>query len=336
MRCLSNTNSWGDALCRRCWRDLLGDVMRHIKRACTLLQVGCLLGLLLALPIGLNSGSTAFAETSSIGLSTEDTEQTEDAAGSVSDSLSSDIAQEGESSDENLDSASEDSTEGVDLTQYATLDAGTYFLTSTLSGHRVLDVTSGSVSAGAAIQLYGRNETAAQQFVLVDLGSRQYAFKNVKSGLYLCYPNDASRFSDHPRLTQNVGYDGAWGFAWHARQVGGGYVFSPVIDDDFAIDIAGASDSNGTEIRLYQSNESVAQTFTLEKPKAAILAELAAAHASDLADGTYYIRSTKSSWQSLDVAGGSRSSGANVKYMLSTLQLHKRGTSLMTKMALSH
>ena len=107
--------------------------MRHIKRACTLLQVGCLLGLLLALPIGLNSGSTAFAETSSIGLSAEDTEQTEDAAGSVSDSLSSDIAQEGESSDENLDSASEDSTEGVDLTKYATLDAGTYFLTSTLS-----------------------------------------------------------------------------------------------------------------------------------------------------------------------------------------------------------
>ena len=99
----------GDALRRRCWLDLLGDVMRHIKCACTLLQAGCLLGLLLALPIGLNSGSTAFADTSSIGLSAEDAEHIEDAAGSVSDSLSSDIAQEGESSDESLDSASEGS-----------------------------------------------------------------------------------------------------------------------------------------------------------------------------------------------------------------------------------
>lgn len=107
--------------------------MRYIKCACTLLQVGCLLGLFLTLPIGLNSGSTAFAETSSISLSAEDTEQTEDAAGSVSDSLSSDIAQEGDSSDESLDSASEDSAEDVDLTKYATLDAGTYYLTSTLS-----------------------------------------------------------------------------------------------------------------------------------------------------------------------------------------------------------
>lgn len=296
-----------------CWQDRLGDVMRHKKRVCALLRVGFLLGLLLALPLVLKSGSTAFAEESFASPVVEESEQTKDGINSEQIQSSDDLVQDTNAKESDTGEESDPSTTASDPSKYATLDAGTYFLTSTLSGHRVLDVTSGSVSVGAAIQLYGRNETAAQQFVLVDLGSRQYAFKNIKSGLYLCYPNDASRFSDHPRLTQNVGYDGAWGFAWHARQVGGGYVFSPVIDDDFAIDIAGASDSNGTEIRLYQSNESVAQTFTLEKSKAAILAELAAAHASDLADGTYYIRSTKSSWQSLDVAGGSRSSGANVQ-----------------------
>ena len=290
-----------------------GDVMRHKKRVCALLRVGFFLGLLLTLPLVLKSGSTAFAEESFASSVVEESEQTKGGINSEQIQSSDDLVQDTNANESDTGEESDPSTTAPDPSKYATLDAGTYFLTSTLSGHRVLDVTSGPVSAGAAIQLYGRNETAAQQFVLVDLGSRQYAFKNIKSGLYLCYPNDASRFSDHPRLTQNVGYDGAWGFAWHARQVGGGYVFSPVIDDDFAIDIAGASDSNGTEIRLYQSNESVAQTFTLEKPKAAILAELAAAHASDLADGTYYIRSTKSSWQSLDVAGGSRSSGANVQ-----------------------
>ena len=313
MRCLINTRAWGMHYVVGVGETFWGDVMRHLKRACALLQVGCLLGLLLMLPVGFDLGSSAFAETPSMGLSAEGSEQTKDAADSVPDSISSDAAQEGESSDEVLGSESEESTDNVDLTKYATLDAGTYFLTSSLSGHRVLDVTGGSVSAGTAIQLYGRNETAAQQFVLVDLGNRQYAFRNIKSGLYLCYPNDVSRFSDHPRLTQNAGDDDSWGFAWHARQVGGGFVFSPVLDDDFAIDIAGASDSNGTEIRLYQSNESAAQTFTLEKPKATILVELATAHASDLADGTYYIRSAKSSWQTLDVAGGSRSSGANVQ-----------------------
>lgn len=275
--------------------------------------MGFLLGLLFALTLVQKSGSTAFAEPSPAYSYVEEVTKAEGDADSSQDSSLDETAQDVSVSDGDSDIESESSTESGDLSKYSTLDAGTYFLTSTLPGHRVLDVPGGSVSAGAAIQLYRRNETAAQQFVLVDLGNRQYAFKNIKSGLYLCYPNDASRFSDHPRLMQNTGDDGAWGFAWHARQVGGGYVFSPVVDDDFSIDIAGASDSNGTEIRLYQSNESVAQTFTLEKPKATILAELAAAHASDLADGTYYIRSAKSSWQTLDVAGGSRSSGANVQ-----------------------
>lgn len=296
-----------------CWQYRLGDVMRHKKRVCALLRVGFFLGLLLTLPLVLKSGSTAFAEESFASSVVEESEQTKGGINSEQIQSSDDLVQDTNANESDTGEESDPSTTAPDPSKYATLDAGTYFLTSTLSGHWVLDVPGGSVSAGAAIQLYGRNETAAQQFVLVDLGSRQYAFKNIKSGLYLCYPNDASRFSGHPRLTQNAGDDGAWGFAWHARQVDGGFVFSPVVDDDFAIDIAGASDSSGTEIRLYQSNESVAQTFTFEKPKATILAELAAAHASDLADGTYYIRSAKSSWQTLDVASGSRSSGANVQ-----------------------
>lgn len=287
--------------------------MRYKKRVRALLRVLFFLGLLLILPLVLNLGSAAFAEDSLDGSAVEESENTKDGVDSGQIQSTDDLVQDASANENDAGEESDSSAKTSDPSKYATLDAGAYFLTSTLSGHRVLDVPGGSVSAGAAIQLYGRNETAAQQFFLVDLGGRQYAFKNIKSGLYLCYPNDASRFLDHPRLTQNTGDDGTWGFAWHARQVGGGYVFSPVVDDDFAIDIAGASDSNGTEIRLYQSNESVAQTFTLEKPKATILAELAAAHASDLADGTYYIRSAKSSWQTLDVAGGSRSSGANVQ-----------------------
>lgn len=287
--------------------------MRHKKHVCIALQTGLLLGLLLILPVVLKSGSTAFAEVSPAVPYVEEAVKTEDGNDSFQDSSLGDSTQDDSVSDDDAGIESESSAGAADLSVYSTLDTGTFFLTSTLSGHRVLDVTGGSVGAGIAIQLYGRNETAAQQFVLVDLGNRQYAFRNIKSGLYLCYPNDASRFADHPLLTQNAGDDDAWGFAWHARQVGSGFAFSPVLDDDFAIDIAGASDSNGTEIRLYQSNESAAQTFTLEKPKATILAELATAHASDLADGTYYIRSAKSSWQTLDVAGGSRSSGANVQ-----------------------
>lgn len=287
--------------------------MRHKKRVCIAMQTGLLLGLLLILPVVLKSGSTAFAEVSPAGPSVEEAVKAEDVNDSFRDSSLGDSAHDDSATDEDAGVESESSAEAADLSSYSTLDTGIYFLTSTLSGHRVLDVAGGSVGAGVAIQLYGRNETAAQQFILEDLGDARYAFKNVKSGLYLCYPNDVSYFSDHPLLTQRAGDSDAWGFAWHARQVGNGFIFSPVIDDDYAIDIAGANDADGIQIRLYQANESAAQIFTLEKPKTTIIAELAAAHASDLADGTYLIRSAKSRWQTLDVAGGSRSSGANVQ-----------------------
>lgn len=275
--------------------------------------MGLLLGLLLVLPFVLKTGSIAFAEVPPVSPYVEEAAKTEDDANPSKNSSLGDSTQGDSASDDYADIEPESSAEAADLSNYSTLDTGTYFLASTLSGHRVLDVTGGSVGAGVAIQLYGRNETSAQQFILEDLGGARYAFKNVKSGLYLCYPNDVSCFSDHPRLTQRAGNSDAWGFAWHARQVGNGFIFSPVIDDDYAIDIAGANDADGTQIRLYQVNESSAQVFTLEKPKATVIAELAAAHASDLADGAYLIRSAKSSWQTLDVTGGSKSSGANVQ-----------------------
>lgn len=287
--------------------------MRHKKRVCALLRVGFFLGLLLVLPLVLKSGTIAFAEDSPANPAVEGSENAKDGVDSEQTQSTDDLAQEANANGGDTGEEPDSSTTASDPSKYAALDAGTYFLTSTLSGHRVLDVTGGSVSAGTAIQLFNRNETTAQQFVLEDLGNAQYAFKNVKSGLYLCYPSDAALLSSHPVLSQRSASDNAWGYAWHASPVSEGYVFSPVTSDDYAIDIASANDSNGTEIRLFQVNGSAAQVFTLQKPKATIIAELAAAHVSDLADGTYYIRSAKSSWQTLDVAGGSRSSGANVQ-----------------------
>lgn len=61
-----------------CWQDRLGDVMRHKKRVCALLRVGLFLGLLLALPLVLKSGSTAFAEESSASPVAEESEQTKE------------------------------------------------------------------------------------------------------------------------------------------------------------------------------------------------------------------------------------------------------------------
>ncbi|MGE9980851.1 RICIN domain-containing protein [Collinsella sp. SGI.184] len=136
--------------------------MGRKKSGCISLQAGFLLCLLLVLPFVPKSGSTAFAEVSAASLSFAENLKTEDDV-DPSQNLSLDEAtQDVDVSDGGSDIESESSAEAGDLSQYSILDRGAYFLTSALSGHRVLDVVGGSVSVGAAIQLYGRKETAAQ------------------------------------------------------------------------------------------------------------------------------------------------------------------------------
>ena len=195
----------------------------------------------------------------------------------------------------------------------STIDTGTFFLTSALSGHRVLDMTSGSTAPKTKVQLYKRNETPAQQFVAEDFGDGSYAFKNVKSGLYLAYPSDIQKFSDLPAIVQVDRAAGGFGISWHVFAVDGGYRISPSVDDGYALDIAGGFDADRAEIRLYRANDTKAQTFTFELSKREIMSRLAADHADDLPDGTYLIRSNKNNHQAMDVASGSKSSGANIQ-----------------------
>ena len=210
------------------------------------------------------------------------------------------------------DSNADDSSSDAGQTP-STIDTGTFFVTSALSGHRVLDMTSGSTAPKTKVQLYARNETPAQQFIVEDLGEGSYAFKNVKSGLYLAYPSDTQKFSDLPSIVQVDRAADGFGISWHVFATDGGYRISPSVDDDYSLDIAGGSDADHAAIRLYRANGTKAQLFTFELSKREIMSRLAADHEGDLSDGTYLFRSSKNNHQAIDVASGSKSSGANIQ-----------------------
>lgn len=181
------------------------------------------MGLLLILPVVLKSGSTAFAEVSPAGPSVEEAVKAEDVNDSFRDSSLGDSAHDDSATDEDAGVESQSSAEAADLSSYSTLDTGTYFLTSTLSGHRVLDVAGGSMGAGVAIQLYGRNETAAQNIRFV------------------------STAPDVPPC-DDFGLDG-----W--------FTISPMADSACVFDIAGGSSSNGANVQTYAANGTFAQDF---------------------------------------------------------------------------
>lgn len=230
----------------------------------------------------------------------------------IQDSADQTVVDQTASTDENKSEGDiEDVNDGP--AQSDALPEGTFFITSALSGHRVLDAIGGATAPGTKIQLYGRNETSAQQFEVVDFGDGTYGFLNVKSGLYLSYPSDTSVFATLPTVDlRPLSCDG-FSCSWVSRGSAEGWVISPSTDDSYALDIAGGNDSNGASIRLYKCNGTNAQCFTLEKPKQQVLDELAATHASDVPDGTYLIQASGNHWMAFDVAGGSKQNGANIQ-----------------------
>ena len=156
-----------------------------------------------------------------------------------------------------------------------------------------MDVAGGSASDGANVQFYGSNKSIAQKWKVAKVADRDntYTVESLVSGKVLTADEDG-----------NVcvrSFDNADAQLWTAQIDKGGVNFVNVATGK-VLDAAGGSTSNGTNIRTYDSNGTLTQSFKLS--------------ACSLVDsGTYVIAAASNRSKVLDVASGSRSNGANVQ-----------------------
>ena len=193
---------------------------------------------------------------------------------------------------------------------------GTYEIASTLGGSPVLDIANGSLGAGARAQLYSRNGTDAQRFVITREGSGFYTIKNAKSGLFLASAS-ASDLRDGVKVTQQA-IDWSPRTQWMIKKQGSGYLIASAADSSIVIDVPGASNRAGTGLQVYGRNNSAAQVWSLKLVESAAqtranLDALARIHASDLADGYYLINTANSSSAVIDTVGGGATNGTRLQ-----------------------
>lgn len=173
------------------------------------------------------------------------------------------------------------------------LPEGFFTISSSASSSAVLDVAGGSASDGANVQLYGSNKSIAQKWKVAKVADRDntYTVETLASGKVLTADEDG-----------NVcvrSFDNSDAQLWTAQIDKGGVNFVNVATDK-VLDAVGGSTSNGSNIRMYDSNGTAAQSFKLS--------------ACSLVDsGTYTIAASSNRSKVLDVASGSRSNGANVQ-----------------------
>lgn len=179
---------------------------------------------------------------------------------------------------------------------------GTYFIDSSMSPCNSLDVAGGSLENGANVQIYRKNGTNAQKWeIKTDHNTKAATIKNIKSGKYLDVAG--AIFSNYTNIWQYSKNDSN-AQKWIFMKSSNGYRICSVGNLEYCIDLSGGSLSDGTNVQLYKSNGTCAQTFNLSD---------ASAKKGEYINGTYWINSAVNSSFVLDVYGGSIDNAANVQ-----------------------
>lgn len=186
---------------------------------------------------------------------------------------------------------------------------GAYFIRSAVDDNYVLDVSGGSGENCANVQLYTRNDSNAQKWIIGHDAKGYLILTNAGSLKALDVSNAAIQNGTN---IQQYESNSSKAQKWiGVRQSDGSVLFISALDKSKCVDLKWGTATNGTNIQLYESNGSKAQHWILSQKT--LTEELAEAHRDDVKGGTYVIKSAVNQAYVLDVVGGSRDNRANVQ-----------------------
>lgn len=192
---------------------------------------------------------------------------------------------------------------------------GVYTIASAKNSNFVLDVSGGSVSRGANIQLYSYNDTPAQQFRVSHDAQGYVTFTSVKSGKVLDISSGTVKNSANIQQWDSNGTEAQ---KWIVKRTGNAYTIVSGKNTNYVLDLSSGKVNKGQNIQLYADNGTAAQQWYIEPyvSKEQRINDIAYQNKNVLSDGTYVIRSCKNSNYVLDVSGGSVLNYGNIQLYL--------------------
>ena len=189
---------------------------------------------------------------------------------------------------------------------------GTYALGMDSSPRSVVDVSGGSASNGANIQIYASNNTAAQRWVIkntLDSHGRPTGYVTIAHAGTSSALDVTGGGKTSGTNVQQYAVNGTAAQRWiPVKQTNGSFVFYSGLGRNLVLDVSGGSVSNGANVQIWTANGSVAQRFIAIDANPHVTAGT-----QSVADGMYQINSVSDSSKCLDVTGGSVSNGARIQ-----------------------
>lgn len=175
---------------------------------------------------------------------------------------------------------------------------GTYTIQAAVNTNYVLDIAGGSTADGGNVQIYSKNNTLAQNFVVTSVGNGYYKIVCEGTGKVLDVSGGSSANGTN---VQQYKWNGSAAQCWRFIDAGNGsyYIQSKL---GTVLDIVSGAIYAGNNVQTYMLNETNAQKWKLSKLNYA-----------DIAEGTYTIQTALSTNKVLDVLNGSYDNGANIQ-----------------------
>ena len=145
-----------------------------------------------------------------------------------------------------------------------TISDGKYQIVTKLASNMILDVSGGVTSENANIQIWADANVNQQKFDITYVGNGNYKIICNKSGKALTVSKNGTAYSSN--VIQNT-YTGSANQLWRIEKKNENLYYIISEYNGRYLDVAGASISNGTNIRVYQANYSNSQSFLFEQRK---------------------------------------------------------------------
>ena len=189
---------------------------------------------------------------------------------------------------------------------------GTYAFGMDSSPRSVVDVSGGSASNGANIQIYASNNTAAQRWVIknaLDSNGHPTGYVTITHAGTSSALDVTGGGKTSGTNVQQYAVNGTAAQRWiPVKQTNGSFVFYSGLGRNLVLDVSGGSVSNGANVQIWTANGSAAQRLIAIDANPHV-----GAGAQSVADGMYQINSVSDSSTCLDVTGGSVSNGARIQ-----------------------
>lgn len=140
---------------------------------------------------------------------------------------------------------------------------GTYVIESAVNRNFAVDVKSASTATGANVQLYKKNGTQAQTFILEHVKDGYYRIRNVKSGKVLDVTG--GKALNRTNVQQYVWNETKAQLWKPEKNADGSYTFVSALNKSYVLDLSGANATNGRNIWIYKKNGTKAQEWFLVK-----------------------------------------------------------------------